>query len=122
HERQPGQDRFEGRVTGVGGRHANVDVQPADALPARGDPGKADELLVARVGGDLLLLRVAGGMAAGSGYAEAVLLGNPRCRSPKLAERLVRPADRVADVGVELDDRREELGLEPPRQLELLRL
>ena len=54
HERQPRQDRFEGRVTGVGGRHADVDVQPADALPARGDPGKADELLVARIGGDLL--------------------------------------------------------------------
>jgi hypothetical protein len=34
----------------------------------------------------------------------------------------VRPADRVADVRVQLDDRSEELGLEPPRQLELLRL
>jgi hypothetical protein len=61
-------------------------------------------------------------MAAGRGDAKAVLLGNPRSRAPELAQRLVRPADRVADVRVQLDDRSEELGLEPPRQLELLRL
>src|SRR5439155_4003097 len=61
-------------------------------------------------------------MAAGSGDPEAVVLGNPRDRAPELMQRLVRPPDRVADVRVQLDHRREELGLEPPRQLELLRL
>src|SRR5438128_907017 len=85
-------------------------MQPADALSARGDAREADELLVARIGGDLLLLRVAERMAAGSGDPEAVVLGNPRDRAPELMQRLVRPPDRVADVRVQLDHRRGELG------------
>src|SRR5439155_19367302 len=47
---------------------------------------------------------------------------NPCSRTPELPERLVRLADRVARVGVQLNDRREELGLEPAGQVELLRL
>src|SRR5262249_36523239 len=91
HEREPGKNRFERPVTGFGARHADVHVQAADALPAGGYTGEADELLVARIGGYLLLLGVAERMAAGGRDPEAVLGGDPRRLAAKHPQGLVRP-------------------------------
>ena len=61
-------------------------------------------------------------MSARSGDSEAVLLPDLRGSPAELGERGVGVGGRRADVGVQLDDGGEELGLEPPRQLPLLRL
>jgi hypothetical protein len=91
-----------------------VDVQPVHALAPRGVAGVLEHLEVARLRDELERLESGDRMGAGGGDPDAVLargLVGGGAERPHGLERLGRVG---ADVGVELDDRGVQLGLEPP--------
>ena len=65
--RQPGEHPLEREHALLGPGHPDMDVQAADGLPPRRDPGVLDELAVARVWSDLLCGGQAEGVRPGGG-------------------------------------------------------
>ena len=87
-------------------------VQPADRLPPGRDAGVGDELLVAGIRRNVLLLGNAERMRAGGGHQQAVRDRGLGGGGPQLGERGEGLLRRVADTGRNLDHRREQLHLE----------
>ena len=116
-----GHDRLEAAPALLGRRHADVHVQPLHALAPDGDAAVADERHVALLLDDRLRLGQRERMRRGRGDREA-LAPRRRPRPPRRSagSAASTSATVVADVGVRLEDRREELGLQPPRQLAAL--
>ena len=114
HDRQPRQDAFERVEARLGARHADVDVQAADALPPGRHARVGDELRVARLVGDLLVLGPAQRMASRRRETQAPLLGQTARLGAQLAQRLLGLGRRRADLGVQLERGGEELALSVP--------
>ena len=96
--------------------HADVDVEPAHSLPPGRDARVLDELDVARLVCDLLILRPADRVTSGGREPQPALLRERKGSSPQLGERLTRLPRGLADPGVELERRSEELALERPER------
>ena len=116
HDREPGEDALERVEARVRAGHADVDVEPAHALPPGRDPRVGDELGVPFFVGDLLLLGPAHGVTAGRGHLQSALLGKRHGPPPELGESLCGLFGRLADVGGQFERGGEELTLESPGQ------
>jgi hypothetical protein len=92
--------------------HAHVDVQPVDDLLARDEAQRGDQLAVAGVGGDALLLPQGGRMRAGGADREAPR----RCRVGHLAAQPAQVPAGLGDVLArrcrDLQHRLQQLGLD----------
>jgi hypothetical protein len=97
-----------------------VDVDAAHPLPPGCDPGVADELLIALLVDDVELLRLGQRVRARGAQPEPSPLEQLRGGRAKSGERVDRLVDRAADIRVQLDDRRVQLGLQPPGELPAL--
>ena len=119
---KPRQHRLEALVAAVRALDADVHVQPVHTLPARGAADRLDHLEVALLLDDGERLEHRRRMRAGRRDREAVLAGDANRRCAQLAQRGGRLGHVCADVRVELDDRRVQLGLERAGQVEPFRL
>jgi hypothetical protein len=101
-------------------RYADVHVDAADALAPCRDAGVLDEVVVARIGRDLLLLGRADRVCPGGGNAQPVPARDPVGACPQVPQGLGRAGDGIADVRVQLHDGREQLRLQAARQIRTL--
>ncbi len=92
---------------------ADVHVQAEDQVRAREHLHLLHDLVVARVGEDLLVGPVREGVRAGRSHAHPVLPRQPDDLGPHLADVLPHLRDVLADAGADLDDRLVHLGLDP---------
>ena len=104
----------------VGARHADVHVQALHPLAPDGDAAVADERHVALLLDDRLRFGQRERMRCGRRDREPLGLGGVRGCPPEHRQRSSDLGHGRADVGVGLEDRGEELGLQPPRQLAAL--
>src|SRR5262249_2637240 len=93
-------------------RHGDVDVQAEDEERPRELLQLFDDALVARAGGDDLVLPARERMRAGGGDAQTDALGARRQLAPDPADLLVQLADVGADLGADFDDRLVQLALD----------
>ena len=122
HERQPLENPLERVEAGLRGVDAHMDVEPAHALAAGDRAHVGDHVEVPLFLDDRQLLRRRDRMRARRGDPQAVPPPDRVSGRAELRERGDRLRGVGADPGVQLDDGRVELRLQPPRQVEPFRL
>ena len=110
-----GDDRLEAAPTVLGRGHADVHMQPLDALAAHRDAAVADERHVALLLDDRLSLGARERMRRRRCDRETLSSGRGCSGAPQRGQRLVDLRGRRADIRVDLEHRGEELGLQRAR-------